>query len=79
MFKVRRRDLIGFLSGAAAAWHSRRARSSRTDSPSRPLSAIRLRQKDSCSFDHLVGAHEQRRRHVAAERLGGLARNGSQS
>jgi hypothetical protein len=31
-----------------------------------------LRQKVNCSFDHLVGAHEQRRRHVAAERLGSL-------
>src|SRR6266508_3268400 len=30
------------------------------------------RHAASCSFDHLVGECEQRRRHVEAERLGGL-------
>jgi hypothetical protein len=29
-------------------------------------------QQDPRLFDHLVGAHEQRRRHVEAERLRGL-------
>src|SRR5215471_286195 len=33
--------------------------------------AIRLSQQHSCSFDDLVGAREQRRRHVDTERLGG--------
>ena len=34
--------------------------------------AIRLSQQHSCSLDHLVGAREQRWRHVEAERLGGF-------
>src|SRR5262245_56670053 len=34
--------------------------------------AIRLSQQHSCSFDHLVGASEQRRRDVKTERLRGL-------
>src|SRR5258708_39448608 len=33
---------------------------------------IRLSQQHSCSFDHLVGARKQRRRHLEAEGLGGL-------
>src|SRR5215831_17604297 len=34
--------------------------------------AIRLSQQHSCSFDHLVGAAEQRERNGEPERLGGL-------
>src|SRR5215510_10815709 len=34
--------------------------------------AIRLSQQHSCSFDHLVGAREQRDRHFEAKRLCGL-------
>jgi hypothetical protein len=33
--------------------------------------AIRLNEQHSCSFDHLVGAGEQRRRNVEAERFRG--------
>src|SRR5262245_66047575 len=35
-------------------------------------SAIYLRQDDSCSFDHLVGAERKCRRNVQPERLSGL-------
>jgi hypothetical protein len=35
-------------------------------------SAISLRQDHSCSFDHLVGTADQRKRDDEAERLGGL-------
>jgi hypothetical protein len=35
-------------------------------------SAIRTQQQHSCSFDHLVGAGEERGRHGQAERLGGF-------
>ena len=34
--------------------------------------AIRLSQQHSCSFDHLVGAGEQRRWHLEPERIRGL-------
>jgi hypothetical protein len=37
-----------------------------------PKSTIALR---AASFDHLVGAREQRRRHVDAQRLGSLVIN----
>ena len=41
-----------------------------SESPNR--SAISLRQDDSCSLDHLVGALLQKPRHLQPERLGGL-------
>src|SRR5215471_20044759 len=34
--------------------------------------AIRLSQQHSCSFDHLIGKREQRRRHGKVEHAGGL-------
>jgi hypothetical protein len=37
-----------------------------------PKAAVSNRSKADNLFDHLVGAGEQRRRHVEAERLGGL-------
>jgi hypothetical protein len=40
------------------------------DIPNPPLRTI-SQQKAIASFDHLVGAGEQRRRHSKAERLGG--------
>ncbi len=36
------------------------------------LLAVQPRRTAAASFDHLVGAGEQRRRHVETERVGGL-------